>query len=80
MISANEIIEGEKRRKPSSSAFRQGEKIVYADLKIGDYVVHSSYGIGIFVGVNTITADGTTKDYIKIKYQSDDVLYVPTNN
>ena len=80
VISANEIIEGEKRRKPTSSAFRQGEKIVYADLKIGDYVVHSSYGIGIFVGVNTITADGTTKDYIKIKYQGDDVLYVPTNN
>ena len=79
VISANEIIEGEKRKKHTSSAFKQGEKIVYADLKIGDHVVHSNYGIGIFVGVNTITADGTTKDYIKIKYHGDDVLYVPTN-
>ena len=79
VISANEIIEGEKRKRHINSAFRQGEKIVYADLKIGDYVVHSNYGIGIFVGVNTITADGTTKDYIKIKYHGDDVLYVPTN-
>ena len=79
VISANEIIEGEKRKRHASSAFKQGEKIVYADLKVGDYVVHSNYGIGIFVGVNTITADGTTKDYIKIKYQGDDVLYVPTN-
>ena len=79
VISANEIIEGEKRKRHTSSAFKQGEKVVYADLKIGDYVVHSNYGIGIFVGVNTITADGTTKDYIKIKYQGDDVLYVPTN-
>ena len=79
VISANELIEGEKRKKQVSSAFKQGEKVVYADLKIGDYVVHSNYGIGIFVGVNTITADGTTKDYIKIKYKGDDILYVPTN-
>ncbi len=79
VISANEIIEGEKRKRALNSAFRQGEKVVYADLKIGDYVVHTNYGIGIFVGVNTITADGTTKDYIKIKYQGDDILYVPTN-
>ena len=53
--------------------------IVSKDLKIGDYVVHKNYGIGIFIGVNTITADGTTKDYIKLKYYGDDVLYVPTN-
>ena len=79
VISANEIIEGEKRKRHVSSAFKQGEKVVYADLKVGDYVVHSNYGIGIFIGVNTITADGTTKDYIKIKYQGDDILYVPTN-
>ena len=47
-----------------------GEKVVFADLKVGDYVVHKNYGIGLFVGVNTITADGTTKDYIKIKYKN----------
>ena len=79
VISADEIVEGEKRKTYKSSAFKQGEKVVFADLKIGDYVVHQTYGIGIFIGVNTITADGTTKDYIKIKYYGDDILYVPTN-
>ena len=79
VITSQELIEGEKRKKYNSSAFKEGEKVVYADLKIGDYVVHKNYGIGIFIGVNTITADGTTKDYIKIKYYGDDVLYVPTN-
>lgn len=79
VISANDLIEGEKRRVQHSSAFKEGEKIVYADLKIGDYVVHKNYGIGIFIGVSTVTADDTTKDYIKIKYQGDDILYVPTN-
>ena len=79
VISADEIVEGEKRKTYKNSAFKQGEKVVFADLKIGDYVVHQTYGIGIFIGVNTITADGTTKDYIKIKYYGDDILYVPTN-
>ena len=79
VISAEELVEGEKRKSYKNLAFKQGEKVVFADLKIGDYVVHQNYGIGIFIGVNTITADGTTKDYIKIKYYDDDVLYIPTN-
>ena len=46
----------------------------------GDYIVHKTHGIGKFIGVNTIKADGVTKDYIKIEYKDDDILYVPTNN
>ncbi len=80
VISADELIEGGKRKKSLvSQAYKEGEKIVFADLKVGDYVVHKNYGIGIYTGVNTITADGTTKDYIKLKYQGDDILYVPIN-
>lgn len=70
-----------KKKKYKSSAFKQGEKIVFADLKEGDFVVHKLHGIGQFMGVNTITtADKITKDYIKIKYRNDDVLYVPTDS
>ena len=80
VIVANELVEADRRkRKYKSEEFKQGEKVVFADLKVGDYVVHRSYGIGIYIGVNTITADGTTKDYIKIKYAGDDILYIPTN-
>ena len=80
VISADELISGEKRkRKQVHSAYNEGEKVVFADLKIGDFVVHRTYGIGIYIGVNTIKADGTIKDYIKIKYKNDDILYVPTN-
>ena len=80
VITAEELVEGEKkRRKVTHGAFKEGEKVVFADLKIGDYVVHRTYGIGIYIGVNTIKADGTIKDYIKIKYKNDDILYVPTN-
>jgi len=80
VVSADDLIEGGKKKKTfANKAFKEGEKVVFADLKPGDYVVHKNYGIGIFVGVNTITADGTTKDYIKLKYKNDDILYIPTN-
>ncbi len=80
VISLADALEGEVKKKKSSPTFRQGEKIVFADLKPGDFVVHKTHGIGEFVGVNTIEADGVTKDYIKIRYKNNDMLYVPTNN
>ena len=81
VISGEELFNqsNKKKRKPSK-LFKQGEKVVFADLKIGDYVVHRTHGIGQFVGVNTIKADGVIKDYIKIRYQNDDMLYIPTND
>jgi len=69
-----------KKKRKLSTSFKQGEKVVFADLKIGDYVVHKSHGIGQFVGVNTLKADGIIKDYIKIRYRNDDMLYIPTND
>ena len=81
LISGREIFSNEKvKRKKSVSAFKQGEKVVFADLKPGDYVVHRTHGIGQFVGVNTIKTLDITKDYIKIKYKGEDVLYIPTND
>lgn len=81
VIAAGDLVESTRRfQKRKSETFKQGEKVVFADLKPGDYVVHRKYGIGIYIGVNTITADGITRDYIKIKYLGDDILYVPTNS
>ena len=47
------------------------------ELTLGDYVVHSSYGVGTFGGIQKIKTDGITKDFIKINYAKSDVLYVP---
>ncbi len=44
---------------------------------MGDYVVHSTHGIGIFEGIHKIELQGIIKDYIKIKYAKGDTLYVP---
>ena len=49
----------------------------YADLSVGDLVVHEYHGIGRFAGVVQMKVDGVEKDYIKICYAGTDVLYVP---
>ena len=55
-----------------------GERLLsYADLSVGDYVVHANYGIGLFMGIETVTALGVTKDYITIQYAGTDKLQVP---
>lgn len=47
------------------------------DLHKGDYIVHTAHGIGLFDGITSLEADGKIKDYIKIRYDKGDVLYVP---
>lgn len=66
--------EGKKHRKRPKNAQEIGS---LDELRKGDYVVHEAHGIGIFDGINRITNNGVTKDYIKIKYAKSDVLYVP---
>jgi len=49
----------------------------YADLSVGDYVVHEKHGIGRFAGIVKMQVDGFEKDYVKISYAGTDSLYVP---
>lgn len=50
------------------------------DIKVGDLIVHEHYGIGRYCGIFNIDTDGIKKDYIKIQYNSSDVLYLPIIN
>ncbi|MBE6701964.1 MAG: transcription-repair coupling factor [Ruminococcaceae bacterium] len=49
----------------------------YAELEPGDLVVHEAHGIGRYVGLETLTIDGVTKDYISIQYAGSDQLFLP---
>ena len=51
----------------------------FADLHVGDLVVHDVHGIGRFAGIEPIVVDGNKKDYIKILYRDDGVIFVPTH-
>ena len=68
-----ELPKKSKRKLPKNSQ----EIYSLSDLNVGDYVVHTTHGIGIFEGINKINAHGIVKDYIKIAYAKGDVLYVP---
>lgn len=49
------------------------------NLAAGEYVVHSSYGIGQFMGIVTREIAGSRRDYLYIKYAGKDRLYLPTD-
>ena len=66
-----------KRRGKKYSA---GEKILsYADLEVGDYVVHAAYGVGQYLGIENMTLDGISRDYIGIQYAGTDRLFLPVD-
>ncbi|MCK8059521.1 MULTISPECIES: transcription-repair coupling factor [unclassified Fusibacter] len=63
-----------KRRKPIKNA--RAIK-AFSELEISDFVVHEAHGIGQYQGVFQLKVDGQKKDFLKITYKGDDVLYVP---
>lgn len=68
-------VHADRKRPPKR---KKGEEIrSLEDIAVGDLVVHSSYGIGVFDGVQKLEPDGVQKDYIKIKYAGTDILYIP---
>ena len=75
--SGRAIMSDRRRRRIIKSAGGSGRLMSYADLSAGDYVVHANYGIGLFEGIETVTVDGVTRDYITIKYAGTDKLFVP---
>ena len=63
-----------KRKKSASEAI-----LSYADLNVGDIVVHDAYGIGQYVGMESLTIDGSTRDYVRINYAGTDSLFLPVD-
>lgn len=79
VFTEHELFYQPKRRTPRR-IFKEGKKVtVLEDLKIGDYVVHVNHGIGRYIGIEKLTVGDAEKDYLVIKYQGEDKLYVPTD-
>ncbi len=62
------------------TAKKKGAKSIlsYNELNVGDYVVHENYGIGQYEGIENLTVDGVSKDYINIRFAGADRLFLPT--
>lgn len=77
VISDKEVF-GESKRKAVPKVKKGVSKIKsFTDLKIGDYVVHSNHGIGVYKGIKQLELEGLKRDYLELVYDSGDKLYVP---
>ena len=76
VITESDIFGSQQKKKKKKKKF-EGQKINdFAELKIGDYVVHESHGLGIYQGIEKVEVDKVVKDYIKISYRDGGNLYV----
>ncbi|MDR3078897.1 MAG: DEAD/DEAH box helicase [Rickettsiales bacterium] len=51
-----------------------------SSLRKGNLVIHSDYGLGRFIGLETIEIDGNRSDFIRIEYRNSASLLVPVEN
>ncbi len=76
VISESDIFGAEKKKKKKKKKY-EGRKIQdFAELSIGDYVVHENHGLGIYRGIEKVEVEKVVKDYIKIEYRGGGNLYI----
>ena len=79
VITEKDIYGSQIERRKSKASY-SGEKIKnFREIKVGDYVVHKTNGIGKYLGVETLEVEGVHKDYLQIQYGKGDKLYLPTD-
>ena len=49
----------------------------FSEITSGEYVVHINYGIGVYRGIETLNVLGNKKDYIKLEYDEEEIVYIP---
>lgn len=77
VIQENEIF-GRRKYVPKSLGHAKSRAIdTFVELNEGDFVVHTNYGIGQFKGIQRVKAMGNERDYIKLEYAGEDIVFVP---
>ncbi|HUB25135.1 MAG TPA: transcription-repair coupling factor [Tepidisphaeraceae bacterium] len=51
----------------------------FLDLKVGDYVVHVAHGIARFTGIQTLTKEGQSEEYLTLRFAEQAQLHVPAS-
>jgi transcription-repair coupling factor (superfamily II helicase) len=80
LLTEGDLFGRRPRRSRRAPAQPGGARLLsYEDLQVGDYVVHVQHGIGQYLGTRTLTVQGVQRDYLMIRYEGADRLYVPTD-
>ncbi|WP_078543201.1 transcription-repair coupling factor [Litchfieldia alkalitelluris] len=78
VITEEELFKKRLKKSKRKQKLSNAERIKsYSELSVGDYVVHVNHGIGKYLGIETLEINGVHKDYLNIRYQGSDQLYVP---
>lgn len=78
VITEEELFKKRVKKQVRRQKLSNAERIKsYSELGVGDYVVHVNHGIGKYLGIETLEINGIHKDYLNIRYQGSDQLYVP---
>lgn len=70
-------IFGQEQKKKKKKNYSRSRIQDFAELSIGDFVVHEKHGLGIYRGIEKVEVDRIVKDYIKIEYRGGSNLYIP---
>jgi transcription-repair coupling factor (superfamily II helicase) len=66
------------RKRPPRTQPRVGRALQsFADLRVGDHVVHEDHGVGRLDSFVTREVAGVTRDYLLLAFRGDDRLFVP---
>lgn len=76
MLTERELL-GKAAKHNRKSKANDTDLNAFVELKPGDYIVHTNHGVGRFVGIERVTADSVTSDYLKIEYAAGDKLFIP---
>lgn len=74
-----EVKRAAKIKRPGSKTPGQPIKAI-SELEVGDYIVHDMHGIGRFTRIEQIVVENKRRDYLRIEYAGEDVLFVPVES
>ena len=64
---------------PAKRKYKKSKSKAFASIERGDYVVHETYGIGKYAGLQTINIGETKQESMKLLYNEGGVVYVNLN-
>lgn len=75
LIGSDELKQQAKKQAKISTGNKKEE---FTLPKIGDYVVHETFGVGLCTGILKLKFTDYEKDYVILQYDGGDKLYLPT--
>ncbi|MCA0043783.1 transcription-repair coupling factor [Celeribacter litoreus] len=80
VISEQDVLGDRLIRRPSRRKRAENFLTEHSSLSAGDLIVHVEHGVGIFRGLEVVTAAGAAHECLLLEYAGGDRLYLPVEN